>query len=132
MPSFAMLTMLIGLLCCPVTAVAQPPTFLDQLVIKGTAAGVELSHPILNGTATTVTFDQKAGHLILTGNAGAPAVLNFPQQMKRFRGTRIVISLKDGSVQTIDVSVRVKVVHFAGQDENDRRLPDEPFVQRRG
>jgi lipopolysaccharide export system protein LptA len=106
----ARLIILATLTCClcrPVAANAQPPSFLDQLVIKGTASGVEIRHPTLNATASTVTFNQKKGEITLYGTAATPVALNYPQPMqetKRFRGEKIVISLKDGSLQTIEQS----------------------------
>lgn len=104
MARFAVLAQLICCLCRPVAANAQAPTFLDQVVIKETGARIEIRHPTLDGTADKVTFDQKAGHIILTGNAKTPAEVTYrdpKQARKTFRGKQIVISLKDGSIEEV-------------------------------
>jgi hypothetical protein len=82
---------------------APPTTILDQIVIEANAGGVEIRHPILQGSGTRMTTDRINEQLILEKTAAVPATVTLlKEDPKTFRGRKIVISLKDGSIELVE------------------------------
>jgi hypothetical protein len=87
-----------------VVGAAPAPTILDDVVIEAKDGRVEIRHPTFQGSGARVTMDQKKGWLVLHGTATAPAtvkVLKDQDAPKTFRGMKIVLSLKDGSIESV-------------------------------